>query len=113
MMVSGPAPEARAASTKSRLRTPVVTLSATRTIGGMNTIVSDRIAVEDAGAERARDGDREQHRREGVEHVDGAHDRLVDDAAHDSPAITPSVVADQRRRATTGVTPMNSDSRPP
>jgi hypothetical protein len=41
MIVNAPAPEARAASTKSRLRTDVVTLSATRAIGGMNTMVSD------------------------------------------------------------------------
>ena len=40
-MVKAPAPEARAASTKSRLRICVVTLSATRAIGGMNTMVSE------------------------------------------------------------------------
>ena len=44
-MVKGPAPLARAASTKSRLRTPVVTLSATRAIGGMNTIVSETMEL--------------------------------------------------------------------
>ena len=43
-MVKALAPEARAASTKSRFRTPVVTLSATRMIGGTNTSVSARIA---------------------------------------------------------------------
>ena len=43
MIVKVPAPEARAASTKSRLRTPVVTLSATRVIGGMKTMVSETI----------------------------------------------------------------------
>ncbi len=40
-MVRALAPEARAASTKSRPRTCVVTLSATRVIGGMNTLVSE------------------------------------------------------------------------
>ncbi|MGY4423415.1 hypothetical protein ACVWY2_005864 [Bradyrhizobium sp. JR6.1] len=39
----------------------------------------DRIG--DAGAERARDRDREQHRRKCVEHIDGAHDRGVELAA--------------------------------
>ena len=45
MMVKAPAPEARAASTKSMLRTPVVTLSATRVICGTNTIVSETIEL--------------------------------------------------------------------
>ena len=37
--------------------------------------------VDDAGAERAGDRDRQQHRGKGVEHVDGAHDRGVELAA--------------------------------
>ena len=45
MIVSEDAPEARAASTKSRLRTCVVTDSDTRAIGGMNTTVSATIAL--------------------------------------------------------------------
>ena len=45
MMVKGPAPDARAASTKSMLRTPVVTLSATRVICGTNTIVSETMEL--------------------------------------------------------------------
>ncbi|MNL19738.1 hypothetical protein D3C87_1409550 [compost metagenome] len=44
-MVSELAPEARAASTNSRLRTCVVTLSATRTICGTKTMVSDSSAL--------------------------------------------------------------------
>ena len=40
-MVKALAPLARAASTKSRLRICVVTLSATRAIGGMKTTVSE------------------------------------------------------------------------
>ena len=43
MMVSGRAPLARAASTKSRWRTCVVTLSVMRMTGGMKLIVSARI----------------------------------------------------------------------
>ena len=38
-MVTAPAPEARAAATKSRLRTPDVTLSAKRAIGRMKTLL--------------------------------------------------------------------------
>ena len=45
MIVKEPAPEARAASTKSMLRTPVVTLSATRVICGTNTMVSETIEL--------------------------------------------------------------------
>ena len=45
MMVKPDAPDARAASTKSRLRTPCVTLSATRMICGMKTSVSARMAL--------------------------------------------------------------------
>ena len=44
-IVSALAPEARAASTKSRPRTWVVTLSATRTMGGVNTMVSESSAL--------------------------------------------------------------------
>ena len=40
-MVKAFAPLARAASTKSRVRICVVTLSATRAMGGMNTTVSE------------------------------------------------------------------------
>ena len=40
-MVKALAPLARAASTKSRARICVVTLSATRAIGGMKTMVSE------------------------------------------------------------------------
>ena len=45
MMVNGPAPDARAASTKSMFRTPVVTLSATRVICGTNTMVRDTMEL--------------------------------------------------------------------
>ena len=41
-MVKAGAPEARAASTYSILRTEVVTLSAMRAMGGMKTMVSER-----------------------------------------------------------------------
>jgi hypothetical protein len=41
MIVSGPAPLARAASTKSRCRTCVVTLSEMRMTGGMKLIGAD------------------------------------------------------------------------
>ena len=49
MIRSGPAPEARAASTKSRVRTPVVTDSATRAIGGMNTRMRESMPLKMPG----------------------------------------------------------------
>ena len=49
--------------------------------GGTNTTVSATIALRDAGAERARQCDREQDRRERVEHVDGPHHQRVHPSA--------------------------------
>ena len=99
MMVSVPAPLARAASMKSSARTCVVAVSATRHIGGMNTSVRAIMPLSHAAAHGAGDRDRQQHGGERVEHVHRAHDGGVDRGRRRSrrprPAVPPMQRGDQ------------------
>src|ERR1700737_2770047 len=98
MIVKGPAPDARAASTKSMFRTPVVTLSATRVICGTNTTVREtmrlrmaeatnhrsRIRIGEPKPRRAQGGKKNRDQNAGADHAD----LVAYDAAADSRPVT-------------------------
>ena len=110
-MVKAFAPEARAASTKSRLRTWVVTLSATRVIGGMNTMVSETMLLKmpapsapEMAIASSTDGK--------AKNTSMVRMMAVFTWPPAKPAVRPSTVP-MMKALTTGMMPMNKDRRPP